>query len=60
MKEHVLLQDEAELQKTNLKAEREGVGMIKAAQIDVLKSIVLEVDFVEDLPGNIELDFLAH
>lgn len=38
----------------------EGIWVIEAAQIDVLKSVILVIDIVENLPGNIKLDLLAH
>lgn len=38
----------------------EGIWMVEAAQIDVLMSVVLVVDIVENLPRNIKLDLLTH
>ena len=38
----------------------EGIWVVEAAQIDVLQSVVLVIDIVEDLPRNIKLDLLTH
>ena len=38
----------------------EGIRVIEAAQIDVLLSVILVIDVVENLPRDIEFDLLTH
>ena len=53
---HRLLRSASSKLKDFLFRDRDGIGVVQAAKVDVLHRVILRVDLVENLPSDIELD----